>query len=203
MTSSSMQWHARFHATIPHAHDREQAGAAPSNDDPPPLRRLKMAHHTHRVRTRTSLICMAPERRNLFSAPVTVWRTAMNDRKAVPPPQSEGAGALNPIEPPTPEGGGPINLWGPQGFGFWLARRKIAALNRPQGGLLGPASVGRRGQRVTAQPAPPGAVTGRKSCVFGGGGGSALVWWWCVGGPQGGGGGGVIPGRGGGITVRW
>ena len=79
-------------------------------------------------------------------------------------------------------------------FGFWFlvgppeatakpkgGRRKIAAPNRPQGGLLGPARVGRSGQRVTAQPAPPGAVTGRKSFVWGGGGGggSALVWWWC------------------------
>ena len=50
-------------------------------------------------------------------------------------------------------------------------RRKIAAPNHPQGGLLGPARVGRSGQRVTAQPAPPGAVTGRKNFVFGGEGG--------------------------------
>ena len=75
------------------------------------------------------------------------------------------------------------------GFGFWFlvgppeatakpkgGRRKIAAPNRPQGGLLGPARVGRSGQRVTPQPAPPGAVKGRKSFVLGGG--SALVWWW-------------------------
>ena len=39
------------------------------------------------------------------------------------------------------------------------------APNRPQGGLLGPARVGRSGQRVTAQPAPPGAVIRRKSFV--------------------------------------
>ena len=50
-------------------------------------------------------------------------------------------------------------------------RRKIAAPNRPQGGLLGPARVGRSGQQVTAQPAPPGAVKGRKHFVFGGKGG--------------------------------
>ena len=50
-------------------------------------------------------------------------------------------------------------------------RRKIAAPNRPQGGLLGPARVGRSGQPVTAQPAPPGAVTSRKSFVLGGEGG--------------------------------
>ena len=71
-----------------------------------------------------------------------------------------------------------------EGEGFWFlvgppeateklkgGRRKIAAPNRPQGGLLGPARVGRSGQQVTAQPAPPGAVTGRKKFVFGGEGG--------------------------------
>ena len=64
-------------------------------------------------------------------------------------------------------------------------RRKIAAPHRPHGGLLGPARVGRGGQRVTAQPAPPGAVIGRKNFVFWGMGGSALVWW--LGGLRGGG----------------
>ena len=84
--------------------------------------------------------------------------------------------------------GGPLGAYGGHWdlwvFGFWFlvgppeatakpkgGRRKIAAPNRPQGGLLGPARVGRSGQQVTAQPAPPGAVTGRKNFVFGGEGG--------------------------------
>ena len=50
-------------------------------------------------------------------------------------------------------------------------RRKITAPNRPQGGLPGPARVGRSGQPVTAQPAPPGAVTSRKYFVPGAEGG--------------------------------
>ena len=81
-------------------------------------------------------------------------------------------------------GGGRGGVGGVGRFGFWFlvgppeatakpkgGRRKIAAPNRPQGALLGPARVGRSGQRVTAQPAPPRAVTGRKRFAFWGWGG--------------------------------
>ena len=97
---------------------------------------------------------------------------------------SRGGAGTSPLWPATsrPRAGGG-GEWGGGGSGFscfWFlvgppeatakpkgGCRKIAAPNRPQGSLLGPARVGRSGQPLTAQPVPPGGVTSRKNVVLG------------------------------------